>query len=137
MLQEVPPPFQHQPSPPLSIPSPMMMDKHRQTPHALHPVNGAALPMTPPLSNISMTPPHSNENVPPDDGLHSHQVCKSTGAEEAFESKHIIDQVQPLMENNMQQNEGFMPVYEQNLVPQQQFEKVEDVKMKKVCKKLE
>lgn len=44
----------------------------------------------------------------------------------------MIDPVQPLMENNMQQNEGFMPVYEQNLVAQPQFEKVEDVKMKKV-----
>ncbi|KAJ8948928.1 hypothetical protein NQ314_008330 [Rhamnusium bicolor] len=123
-------PFQHQPSPPLSIPSPMMMDKHRQTPHALHQVNSTSLPMTPPLSNISMTPPHSNENVPPDETLH-HQHIGKTITEETFESKHIIDSVQPLMENNNMQHEPFMPVYGQSVVTQSQFEKIEDVKMKK------
>ncbi|KAJ8918340.1 hypothetical protein NQ315_008033 [Exocentrus adspersus] len=129
MMQEVPAGFQHQPSPPLSIPSPMMIDKQRQTPHALNPVTSSSMPLTPPLSNISMTPPHSNENVPPEESL---QMCKPTGgAEDCFEPKHMIDPcVQPLMENNMQQNDGFMPLYGQNLATQ--FEKVDDAKMKKV-----
>lgn len=101
------------------------MDKHHQQQH-----HQQQLPITPPLSNISMTPPHSNENVPPDEAL---QVCKSNllPHEEGFESKHVADAgVQPLMENNMQQNDGFAGMYGQNVV--QQFEKVDDVKMKKV-----
>ncbi|KAJ8977932.1 hypothetical protein NQ317_002906 [Molorchus minor] len=131
MVQEIPPPYQHQPSPPLSIPSPMMMDTHRQTPHVFHPVNCASMPITPPLSNISMTPPHSNENVPPDDGLHQNQMAKST-QEESYDSKQMMESVQPLMENrNLQQNDSFVPIYGGQIAPQQ-FEKMEEVKMKKV-----
>lgn len=55
MLQDVPPAhhYHHQPSPPLSIPSPMMMDKHRQTPHPMMPLSNPS-PMS--LNNASPMP---------------------------------------------------------------------------------
>ncbi|KAJ8938200.1 hypothetical protein NQ318_011696 [Aromia moschata] len=114
MQQEMPPAFQHQPSPPLSIPSPMMMDKqHRQTPHALHQANGAPpLPITPPLSNVSV----------------------DKGSEEPFDAKHAIDPAaQPLVESNggAQQADGFASTVYAGQAGQRQFEKAEDAKMKK------
>ncbi|CAG9855892.1 unnamed protein product [Phyllotreta striolata] len=73
MMPDMQSPYHHhQPSPPLSTPSPLMMDQHRQTPgHSIHPINAISMPITPPHSNsiMPMTPPHSNDSLPPDEPL--------------------------------------------------------------------
>lgn len=112
MLQDVVPPhhYHHQPSPPLSIPSPMMLDKHRQTPHPIMPLrkptpippinntppmpmtntspmpltNHSPMPMTSPhsISNLPLTPPHSNENISSDDTLQQQTIIEKIISEE-------------------------------------------------------
>ncbi|KAG5889659.1 hypothetical protein JTB14_028937 [Gonioctena quinquepunctata] len=144
MMQDIPPPYHHQPSPPLSIPSPLMMDKHRQTPHPMHSMNAVSMPMTPPHSNsnMSMTPPYSNENIPPDELALSAAFMKTSPPEEGcFEAKPSLEALQPLMENNNAQQHGeYMPMYghgvqqhqqQQNVQQHQQFERLEEIHMKR------
>ncbi|XP_056648534.1 uncharacterized protein LOC130452988 isoform X2 [Diorhabda sublineata] len=138
MMPDMQAPYHHQPSPPLSIPSPMLIEKHRRTPvHPIH-INPISMPMTPPHNSImSMTPPHSNENVPPDESMH----LKDKVLHDSFgqlESKHTIEPSQPLMENNVQQqNEFSSNIYEPNVGFNnsqnhlQHMEKTEEMKMKK------
>ncbi|CAG9814243.1 unnamed protein product [Phaedon cochleariae] len=106
MHQDMPSPYppHHQPSPPLSIPSPHMMDQqHRHTPHPLHQLTAISMPMTPPHSNsnMSMTPPHSNENMPPDGWT---KVASEDGG---FGEPKLGESGQPLAENNG----GFLGLY--------------------------
>lgn len=62
MLQDVPPHhYHHQPSPPLSVPSPLMMDKHRQTPHPMMPLGN---PSPIPLNNSSPMPLNNASPMP-------------------------------------------------------------------------
>ncbi|CAG9835466.1 unnamed protein product [Diabrotica balteata] len=141
MMQDIQSPYHHhQPSPPLSIPSPMMMDKHRQTPvHHIHNINPISMPMTPPHSNsiMAMTPPHSNENVPPDEPVHLKEKMMPQDFQH-LDVKHTVEAPQPLMENNVQhQNEYGNSVFgasvgvNQQQSHHQQFEKMEDTKMKR------
>ncbi|XP_072389229.1 uncharacterized protein [Diabrotica undecimpunctata] len=142
MMQDIQSPYHHhQPSPPLSIPSPMMMDKHRQTPvHHIHNINPISMPMTPPHSNsiMAMTPPHSNENVPPDEPVHLKEKIMPQDFQH-LDVKHTVEAPQPLMENNVQhQNEYGNSVFgasvgvNQQQSHHQQFEKMEDTKMKRI-----
>ncbi|XP_057667608.1 transcription factor Sox-18-like isoform X3 [Diorhabda carinulata] len=138
MMPDMQAPYHHQPSPPLSIPSPMLIEKHRRTPvHPIH-INPISMPMTPPHNSImSMTPPHSNENVPPDESMHlKDKVLHDNFGQ--LESKHTIEPSQPLMENNVQQqNEFSSNIYEPNVGFNnsqnhlQHMEKAEEMKMKK------
>ncbi|XP_050504378.1 uncharacterized protein LOC126883174 [Diabrotica virgifera virgifera] len=141
MMQDIQSPYHHhQPSPPLSIPSPMMMDKHRQTPvHHIHNVNSISMPMTPPHSNsiMAMTPPHSNENVPPDEPLHLKEKMMPQDFQH-LAPKQTVEAPQPLMENNVQhQNEYGNSIFggsvgvSQQQSHHQQFEKMEDTKIKR------
>ncbi|XP_057667607.1 uncharacterized protein LOC130900762 isoform X2 [Diorhabda carinulata] len=139
MMPDMQAPYHHQPSPPLSIPSPMLIEKHRRTPvHPIH-INPISMPMTPPHNSImSMTPPHSNENVPPDESMHlKDKVLHDNFGQ--LESKHTIEPSQPLMENNVQQqNEFSSNIYEPNVGFNnsqnhlQHMEKAEEMKMKKI-----
>ncbi|CAH1105431.1 unnamed protein product [Psylliodes chrysocephalus] len=141
MMQDIQSPYHHhQPSPPLSIPSPMMLDQHRHTPisHPIHSINSIPMPMTPPHSSsiMSMTPPHSNENIPPDDQFH---LKEKVGSDDG-ESKHQMESTQPLMENNIQHQSEYgnhvygpsVNVNHQQQNHRQEFEKLEDMKMKRV-----
>ncbi|CAH1105434.1 unnamed protein product [Psylliodes chrysocephalus] len=140
MMQDIQSPYHHhQPSPPLSIPSPMMLDQHRHTPisHPIHSINSIPMPMTPPHSSsiMSMTPPHSNENIPPDDQFH---LKEKVGSDDG-ESKHQMESTQPLMENNIQHQSEYgnhvygpsVNVNHQQQNHRQEFEKLEDMKMKR------
>lgn len=132
----------HQPSPPLSIPSPLMMDKHRQTPLPLHPlmtpplppVNAPVMPMTPPHSinsNMSMTPPHSNENICPEEPVlpQAKQQRVPSQPQQITSFKQEVDVLQPLLDDNIQvkqppaAHENYMPVFNAH---------VDDTKMNKV-----
>ncbi|XP_028138265.1 transcription factor Sox-1a-like [Diabrotica virgifera virgifera] len=142
MMQDIQSPYHHhQPSPPLSIPSPMMMDKHRQTPvHHINNINFMSMPMTPPHSNsiMAMTPPHSNENVPPDEPLHLKEKMMPQDFQH-LAPKQTVETSQPLMENNMQhQNEYGNSIFggsvgvSQQQSHHQQFEEMEDTKIKRI-----
>ncbi|XP_074040313.1 uncharacterized protein isoform X3 [Leptinotarsa decemlineata] len=125
MMQDIPPsPYHHQPSPPLSVPSPLMMDKHRQTPHPIHSMSNTSMPITPPHSNsnMSMTPPHSNENIPPDESTQI-SVGKMFAEDGCLETRPVTELPHPLMENNVQQHPEFMPMYGQEgaAAAQQQY----------------
>lgn len=104
------------------------------------------MPMTPPHStpNLPLTPPHSNENVPPDETL-QHAILDNIIPEDGDKIQILESAMQPLVENNnvqqqhmsqehmQQQNCGYMPLYAPKVqILQQEFDKAQDVKPKKV-----
>ncbi|CAH1954239.1 unnamed protein product [Acanthoscelides obtectus] len=141
----------HQPSPPLSIPSPLLESSQTPLqalngltpPHSM-PVTppfhhqGIGVPITPPLSNVSMTPPHSNENVPPDIEPQPIAVAQAQEADKGVEfgedqqkQQSGDSMMQPLTDHNVYQREDeYLRVYSQDSITLYD-EKPGDIKVKK------
>lgn len=86
--------------------------------------------------NFSVTddtqPPISNESTAVPSPCDERDKI-TTPAEQTFEGKIAVDGGQSLMESrNLQQTQPYLPVYSENLMVPSPYEKVDELKMKKV-----
>lgn len=149
MMQDVPPAAAYQtPAQQAVLQSPLLMEKHQRQTHST-----AAAAASASSNAMCMTPPHSNENIPPDEA-NEKAITRDTppandNNNDAFETKHNIETVQPLMEsNNVQQHHHqisddgqsspYIALYDQqqNVTGGALAGKVEEIKMKKVVKRI-